>query len=198
MTDQMQPPSAPRMKRPYNRRVQPVRQEEVRAEPVEREQPVKGPKKVRTRKGGMTRPPLDLPPEILEWATAEGIDFMWATNSVNGQPFPQQRMQFEVNGWEPVTGDMWGGKFDGLYLPKGAKGEITYDAAVLLWRPLELTIEAREEEAQAARLPTRVVDNQFKTGRVDGISPDATQHHRARAVTKVEREVLPGMRIPER
>jgi len=191
-------PVPPRTKRPYVRRAAPVRQEEVRAEPEVREQPVKGPKKTRTRKGGMNRPPLDLPPEFIDWATAEGIDFMWATNTVNGQPFPQQRMQFEVNGWETVTGDMFGGRLNGMFAPKDFKGEITYDACVLLWRPMELTLEARAEERQAAQLPTRVVDAKFRGGQVDGISPEAQQHPRARMVTKVEKEMLPGMRVPER
>lgn len=191
-------PVPPRTKRPYVRRAAPVRQEEVRAEPQVREQPIKGPKKVRQRKGGMTRPPLDLPPEFLDWATAEGIDFMWATNSVNGMPMPRERMQFEVNGWEACTGDMFGGKLDGLFLPKGSKDEITYDACVLLWRPMELTIESRAEERQAAQLPTRVVDAKLRGGQIDGIDPSATQHHRARAVTKVEKEMLPGMPVPSR
>jgi len=191
-------PPTPRVKRPYTRRVQPVRQEEIRAEPEVREQPVKGPKKVRQRKGGMNRPPLDLPPEFLEWATANDIDFMWATNSVAGMPMPRERMNFEVNGWEAVTGDMFDGKLDGLFHAKGHKGEITYDACVLLWRPMELTLEARAEEKQAAQLPTRVVDAKFRGGQIDGIDPAATQHPRARMVTKVEKEMLPGLRVPNR
>lgn len=191
-------PTPPRQKRPYIRRAQPVRQEEVRAEPEIREQPVKGAKKVRQRKGGMNRPPLDLPSDLLEWATANSIDFMWATNSVAGMPMPRERMKFEVNGWEAVTEDMFDGRLSGMYHPKGYKGEITYDACVLLWRPMELTMEARAEEAQAARLPTKVVDAKFRGGQVDGISESAQQHHRARAVTKVEKEMLPGMPVPSR
>lgn len=191
-------PTPPRQKRPYVRRAQPVRQEEVRAEPEIREQPVKGPKKVRQRKGGMNRPPLDLPADVLAWATANSIDFMWATNSVAGMPMPRERMKFEINGWEAANGEMFDGRLDGLYHPKGYKGEITYDACVLLWRPMELTMEARAEEAQAARLPTKVVDAKFRGGQVDGISESAQQHHRARAVTKVEKEMLPGMPVPSR
>ena len=191
-------PTPPRTKRPYVRRAQPVRQEEVRAEPEIREQPIKGAKKVRQRKGGMNRPPLDLPADVLAWATANSIDFMWATNSVAGMPMPRERMKFEVNGWEAATGEMFDGRLDGLYHPKGYKGEITYDACVLLWRPMELTMEARAEEAQAARLPTKVVDAKFRGGQVDGIAPEAQQHHRARAVTKVEKEMLPGMPVPSR
>ena len=191
-------PTPPRQKRPYVRRAQPVRQEEVRAEPEIREQPVKGPKKVRQRKGGMNRPPLDLPPEFIEWATANDIDFMWATNSVAGMPTPRERMNFEVNGWEAVTGDMFEGRLSGLFHPLGYKGEITYDACVLLWRPMELTLEARAEERQAAQLPTKVVDAKFRGGQVDGIDPSAQQHHRARAVTKVEKEMLPGLPVPSR
>ena len=191
-------PIPPRQKRPYVRRAQPVRQEEVRAEPEIREQPVKGAKKVRQRKGGMNRPPLDLPTDVLAWATANSIDFMWATNSVAGMPMPRERMKFEINGWEAATGEMFDGRLAGLFHPKDYKGEITYDACVLLWRPMELTMESRAEEAQAARLPTKVVDAKFRGGQVDGISPEAQQHHRARAVTKVEKEMLPGLPVPSR
>ena len=191
-------PTPPRQKRPYVRRAQPVRQEEVRAEPEVREQPVKGPKKVRQRKGGMSKPPLDLPADLLAWATANQIDFMWCTNTILGQPAPRERMQFEINGWEAVTPDMFGGRFEGMFHPKGYKGEITYDACVLLWRPMELTLESREEERQAAKLPTRIVDAKFRGGQVDGISADAQQHPRARQVTKVEKEMLPGMPVPSR
>lgn len=162
---------------------------EVRADPV-RPEDVR-PKKVRTRKGAGTDR-LYIPPELFP----EGVDFQWVTNTVLGAPATQVRTSFEVNAWEAVTPDMFDGRFDGMFMPKGYTGEIEVDGLVLMWRPLELTLEARAEERQAARLAVNVQENKLRGGQLDGVTLDTT-HPSARANTRVAREVMPGMAVPQ-
>lgn len=159
----------------------PVRQ----ADPAE---PVR--KKVRTRKGtGTDR--LHIPQEIIP----DGIDLQWVTDSVLGQPAMQTRIAFEVNAWEPVLPSMFDGRFDGMFMPKGHKGEINVDGLVLMWRPMELTMEARAEERQAARGAVVAQEAKLRGGNLDGVTLD-TQHASVRANTRLTREIIPGMPIP--
>jgi hypothetical protein len=119
-----------------------IREAEVRAEPAR--EPVRA--KTRTRKGANVNQ-FHIPQHMIP----DGIDLQWNTDSVLGKPEPHMRQTMAVQGWEPVTADMWGGRFDGMFMPKGHKGEINVGGQVLEWRPIELTLEARAEEHQAAR-----------------------------------------------
>ena len=170
-----------------NARATRVNTRQVEAEPVR--EPVRA--KVRTRKGvGTDR--LYIAPEMIP----AGIDLQWVTNAVLGQPAPQLRMAYEVNAWEPVTPDMFDARFDGMFMKKGHKGEIEVDGLVLMWRPMELTIEARMEERQAAVNAVNVQNNKLRGGHLDGVTLD-TQHPTARANTRVQREILSGGPIPK-
>lgn len=148
-------------------------------------------RKVRTRKGNGTDR-LYIPQEMIP----AGIDLQWVTNSILGQPSPQQRMAFEVNAWEPITPDMFDGRFDGMFMKKGHIGEIEVDGLVLMWRPMELTLEARAEERQAAMNAVNVQNSKLRSGHLDGVTLD-TQHPTARANTRVQREMVSGGPIPK-
>jgi hypothetical protein len=144
--------------------------------------PEEAPKKRRIRKmtgSGPLEIPLDMFPD--------GIDLMWVSDSILGQPSPEIRQQFEINAWEPVSQDMFDGRFDGMFMRRGQRGEINVQGMVLMWRPMELTAEARAEERAAALAATRTTESSIKRGEVPGISEEATQHHRARANTRVVR-----------
>lgn len=173
-----------REKRAYTKRA-PVRAEQVRADPV-REQEVR-PKKVRVRKNQSLTAPLDLSQEAREYFGSLDIDLQWVTNTIAGQPATKERQEFAVNCWEPVTPDMFDGYFDGMFMPKGYKGEIIYDACVLMWRPMELTLEARGEERHAAVQARGSQEQQMKTGRLPGVNPDMLNpsHPSARATTRL-------------
>lgn len=100
----------------------------------------------RLRKGIASVSPTHIPQEMIP----EGIDLQWVTDSVYGAPDIQGRQSFEINGWRPVTPDMFDGRFEGMFTPRGHKGEINVMGSVLMERPLELTLEARAEEASQA------------------------------------------------
>lgn len=180
MNDIIAPVQKPRRGRP------PVRAAEVRPEPVREE--IR--KKVRVRKNaGMGQ--LHIPPEMIP----EDIDLQWCTASILGQPTPNLLTQFTVNGWEQVTPEMFGGRFDGMFMPKGHKGEINVDGCVLMWRPLELTLEARAEDLAAARAAVSSQEARIQNNQMDGISFD-TQHSSARRAAVLTKERIPSMAVP--
>lgn len=167
-------------KRPYNRRADSVRPEPVRAEPV-RQEGVRPTRTTRTRPGYQDT--LGIPPELL--AQFPDCDFQWVVDSVLGKPEVQARMGFEMNGWEPVPAEL----FDGRFMPRGHKGEINVGGLVLMWRQLELTIEARMEDSRAAKQALAAHESNIRSGRVEGISFD-TNDPKARANTGVKREMV--------
>lgn len=139
-----------------------VRQAEVRQEPAR--EPVRA--RVRTRKGvGTDR--YHIPQHLIP----AGIDLQWNVQSILGKDDPQARQTMTVQGWEPVTGDMFDKRFDGMFMPKGHKGEINVGGLVLEWRPIELTAEAKAEELQAARHARGVEEAKIKSAQIDGVDP---------------------------
>lgn len=148
--------------------------------------------RTRIRKGGMLHDSLHIPQHMIP----EGIDLQWVTDSVLGQPAPQTRMGYEINGWQPVTGQMWSNRFDGMFLKKGHQGEINVGGLVLMERPMELTLEARGEDKKAADFARLAHEAQLRGGHLKEVSLD-TQHPTARAKTFVNREVVRGMPVPK-
>ena len=147
------------------------------------------PKKVRLRKDTGSGHPSQFTEEDRAWATSMKLDFQWNTDTVKGMPEP--RYEMDAQGWESVTPDMWNGRFDGRWAHRGHKGEIILGSMVLQWRPLELTMEAREEDAQKAGHPIKVTERQLKEGNIPGITMD-TQHKSARANTGINKEYMPS------
>src|SRR3569832_617031 len=115
--------------------------------PTVREEPAT--KKVRLRKNASQRSMLDIDKDILAMLGDLGVDLQWVTDSVLGQAAPHVCLFFVFFGWEPVTLVMWGGLFDGMFTKRGQQGEINVEGLVLMWRPMELTLEARAEERAA-------------------------------------------------
>jgi hypothetical protein len=78
------------------------------------------------------------------------FDLQWVTDSIFGQPQPNHRSRHERRGWEPVHGDDFDGRFDGMHTPVGYKGEINVDGLVLMARPKTWSDRARTEDAARA------------------------------------------------
>lgn len=155
-------------------------------------------KKTRLRKNASQRSMLDIDSAILAKLGDMGIDLQWVTDSVLGQPAPQSRMAFEINGWEPVNPQMWDGLFDGMFTKRGHAGEINYEGLVLMWRPMELTNEAKAEDRKARNDALEAQQNMIKGGQIPGFSagfePD---HPTALARNVVSRSVKAPMEIPK-
>lgn len=176
MTDSNQP----------NKTRLPLRENEMRGDSV-REGEVR-PKKTRLRKNTGSDPmfidPSQFPPDT---------DLMWGPNTIIGAP-DRTRMDYEINGWEAVKVGDFDGKYDS-YMPRGAQGEITYGACVLMHRPMELTQEAHEENFRAARAAVAVHESKIKTGQLDGVSLD-TQHPNAQKNTRLTKDRIPSIQVP--
>src|SRR5262245_42749559 len=72
---------------------------------------------------------LKVPKDVIP----DGMDYLWVTDSILGQPWPQRRARFERRGWRPVPSS----RHDGMFMPKGYVGEINVDGLVLMERPME-------------------------------------------------------------
>lgn len=151
----------------------------VRATPARQEAappPAHG--RVRLRKNAAARSLLDLPADIVATIRDQyGTDLQWVTSEVLGKDEPAMRQAFEINGWQPVTPDMFGGIFDGMYTKKGHKGEINYQGLVLMERPMELTIEANQEDRKARDGAIIAQQNMIKGGVIPGMSAGFEPDH---------------------
>lgn len=193
MTDETQAPAIPRPRgRPPGTRT--LRTSDVRAEPEVREEAVR-PAKTRSRRAGSGADRLGVPREIKEGLEQDGVDIQWVTDSVNGMPFPHRRATFEADGWEAVTPDMFGGVFDGMFMRKEHQGEISFEGLVLMWRPLELTQEARQEERDLANRAVNIHEKKMRQGQLDGVDPKTLDpnHPSAKRVSHLTRQRVPGI-----
>jgi hypothetical protein len=148
----------------------------------------------RTFKGSRSTNPFHIPPEMIP----DGVDLQFNVDTVVGMP-TQERRFMEQQGWEPVTPDMWGGRFDGFFMRKGHKGEINVGGQVLMWRPLELTLEARAEELMDARRARAVEEQKMTEGRPDGVNLDMLDPNAgsARRQTFLRKERVPSMPVTD-
>ncbi len=132
---------------------------------------------------------LNIPRDMIP----DGFDLQWVTVSVYGQPQPQRRAIFERKGWTPVHQEDFDRQFDGMFLPKGAEGEITVDGLVLMARPLQLTLQARRIDKRNADQQVMIKENALRGGdintRLDSQHESALRSNR---ITKtVERLEIP-------
>ena len=156
-------------------------------------------KKVRLRKNQAMKSQTDLPEDIKRVLNEDyQVDVQWVTDAVLGQPTPGNRNKYEINAWEACTPDMFDGVLDGVFTRKGHKGEITYEGLVLMWRPMELTMEAKAEERMAAMGAIEAQARMMKNGELPGnFAPGfEPQHHTALARNSVSRTLKPSMDIP--
>src|SRR5690242_17941086 len=89
---------------------------------------------------------LGIAPELVP----EGMSLQWVTDSVYGQQVPQHRARFEKRGWTPVHQEDFDGAFDGMFMARGAPGEIKVDGMVLMARPAEMTRKATLDDRRKA------------------------------------------------
>lgn len=155
-------------------------------------------KKTRLRKRASQRSLLDIEQNVLDVIKKDfGADIMWATDSIIGQPAPQRRMAYEINAWEPVTPDMFGGILDGMFTRKGHKGEIIFNDSILMYRPFELTQEAlaeQNEDRDRAMIAQRaMVMNGIIPGLGNGME---AMHPTAANKQTFNRQIKPSFDIP--
>jgi hypothetical protein len=108
------------------------------------------------------------------------MDYLWTTDSILGQPQPQWRAKREKAGWRPVPAE----RHDGMFMPKGHKGEINIDGCVLVERPLEYSIRAKQADTRRANEQVRAKEQQIRGGQVENVSLD-TQHPTAIRTNRV-------------
>lgn len=89
----------------------------------------------------------NVPQHIIETHRAEGFDLEWKRTKVYGEEQRQYIAQTARGGWEPVQAERW----PGIFLPDGHAGAIEIDGLMLMERPLELSLEARQEDHNDAR-----------------------------------------------
>lgn len=125
----------------------------------------------------------------------EGMDLMWVTDSIFGQPQTQRRAEFEKKGWTPVYQEDFDGKFDGRFMPKGKDGEINVEGTVLMARPLELSIRSKQKDRRAALEQVAVKEQALRGGDI-GVSldtnhPSAVNLNRNAVKKSIERISIP-------
>lgn len=154
--------------------------------------------RTRLRKNASARSLLDLPADLILMLKEQyGVDVHWVTSEILGKSEPAMRQSYEINGWQPVTPDMFGGVFDGMYTPKGHKGEINYQGLVLMERPYELTIESRKEESRDREAAIVAQQNMIKGGHIPGLSAGfESDHPTALSKNVFNRTVKAPMDIP--
>lgn len=103
---------------------------------------------------------LRIDPELVP----EGMSLQWVTETVYGQPVPQRRAAFEKRGWTPVHQSDFDGVFDGMFMPRGAEGEIKMDGVVLMVRPAELTRKAKAMDRRNAEEKIRIKEAALRGG----------------------------------
>ena len=125
----------------------------------------------------------------------EGMDFLWVTDSIYGQPQTQSRAEFEKKGWTPVHPEDFDGQFDGKFTPRGSQTEINVDGTVLMARPLELSQRAKLKDRRAALEQVAVKEQALRGGDIgaslDTNHPSAVNLNRNAIKKSVERISIP-------
>lgn len=103
----------------------------------------------------------------------EGMALQWVTDSVLGQSMAQHRAVFERTGWTPVHQEDFGGRFDGMFMTKGAPGEINVEGLVLMARPKEYSDKANKAERAKAREQLAIKERALRGGDLPGVTLDA-------------------------
>lgn len=117
----------------------------------------------------------------------EGMSLQWVTTEVYGQPMPQRRALFEKRGWTPVHQEDFDGVFDGMFMPKGADGEIKIEGMVLMARPSEMTRKARLMDKFNADEKIRIKERELLGGGLN--TPLDSMHPSALKTNKIGRSM---------
>lgn len=150
--------------------------------------------KQRTRRGA-GHDPLQIASDILDrlWNDHDA-DLQWNTDTILGQPDVVGTTNMSQQGWEPVQVGMFDGMLDYL-APRDHKGAILYQGLRLDWRPRELTLEAKEEDRQNARMAVGVEEAKLRGGQIEGVTLE-TNTPNVRAKTFINKERLASVPIP--
>lgn len=122
----------------------------------------------------------------------EGMEYLWVTASVLGQPQPQRLARFQKQGWKPVDSS----RHDGMFMPKGHKGQIEVDGLVLHERPKKISDLARAYERKKAQMQVRTKEQQLLGGGVNTTSGMDPQHPSALRSNRITKDWEP-IEIPE-
>lgn len=117
-----------------------------------------------------------------------GWDYAWKRISVYGWEDTQNQVDMAQNGWEAVPAE----RHDGMFMPKGYKGNIERRGQMLMERDERLTARSRDLDRQRARgavIAARAnMAGKMPTAITDFTHPDAVRN----SGVKVERTpVLP-------
>ena len=104
--------------------------------------------------------------EIAERLKEPGWDYMWGTERIygNNDIVRRHNNEFYQAGWRPV---MATGRFNGEFAPPDYTGHVTVGDSALYERPMEMTLEAREEELKKARQQMRDRDQSLMGGKAN-------------------------------
>jgi len=81
---------------------------------------------------------LKIPKEIIP----DKMEYQWITHAILGQEMLNRRSRFMKAHWSPVPSE----RHDGLFMPKGYKGQIEVEGLGLYERPMWVSNKAREYE----------------------------------------------------
>lgn len=109
--------------------------------------------KLLSRKRGNAQDRFYVPPEIIP----EGWSYEWKAYTVVGQPQDAHQIHMAENGWTPVPAK----RHEGLFMPPGHDGSILRDGLILMERPIELTMEARDEDRALSLAQTQAQKEQL-------------------------------------
>lgn len=112
-------------------------------------EPVRAEARVRKRKGGITDP-FYVPTEIIP----DGMSWEWKRHTVIGMEERDHLIALRENGWEPVQAK------GHPELPSDG-GVVIHKGMILMERPKHLTLEARNEDYDAARHQMRAKEEQL-------------------------------------
>lgn len=76
----------------------------------------------------------------------DGWTYEWKTLTVKGAEWTEHQVELYQNGWTPVPAD----RHDGIFMPRGAKGNIVRGGLILMERDDRLTAQARREDRRLA------------------------------------------------
>lgn len=102
----------------------------------------------------------------------DGWTYEWKVKTIYNWEHMQHQVNLARNGWEPVPAD----RHDGLYMPKGYKGNIEYGGQVLMERDARLTAQARQLERRSANrqlMDSKNLAAGVKSGITDFDHPEA-------------------------
>lgn len=180
MSDVTAPAESPKRRgRPPGSKNKPkVAEAEVKRVPLKAAEPKKWKLKAKPNWEGLDPDYAEDTPDRLgidESIRPEGMSFQWVTNSVKGEMMGKHRAGFERNGWTPVHQEDFDGIFDGMWMPKGAPGEIEMEGLVLMTRPKEITKKFKAADKDRALEAVRIKERALRGGDLPGVAFD-TNH----------------------